>query len=168
MSADLRVEWLRRSCGESHRGHVKVYLDACCLNRLTDDQDQQRIAEEAEAVEQILRLLRANAIEWLSSTVLEAETSVNPDPERRREVQVLLLLATNTIPLDGQIIERAKCLEAVGYGAFDALHLSSAEAGDADVLLTTDDRFIRRAARRVGSPHVRVVNPVEWLREQEV
>jgi hypothetical protein len=28
-------------------------LDACCLNRLTDDQSQPRIAEEAEAVEQM-------------------------------------------------------------------------------------------------------------------
>ena len=110
----------------------------------------------------------ANTIEWFSSTALEAETSNNPDSERRREVQVLLLLATNTIPLDGHIIERAKRLEAVGYGAFDALHLSSAEAGEANVLLTTDDRFIKRAARRVGSPRVRVVNPIEWLREQEV
>ena len=78
------------------------------------------------------------------------------------------LLATNTIPLDGQIVERAKGLEAVGYGAFDALHLASAEAGEVSVLLTTDDRFIKRAARRVGSPRVRVVNPVEWLREREV
>ena len=53
-------------------------------------------------------------------------------------------------------------------GAFAALHLSSAEAGEANVLLTTDDRFIKRAGRRAGSPRVRVVNPVEWLREQEV
>jgi hypothetical protein len=69
---------------------------------------------------------------------------------------VLLLLATNTVPLDAQIIQRAKELEAVGYGAFDALHLSSAEAGAAEVLLTTDDRFIKRAGRSVGSPRVRV------------
>jgi predicted nucleic acid-binding protein len=79
-----------------------------------------------------------------------------------------LLLATNTIPLDSQIIQRAEELEAVGYGAFDALHLSSAEAGNAEVLLTTDDRFIKRATRAVGSPRVRVLNPVEWLREQPV
>ena len=147
---------------------MTIYFDACCLNRLTDDQNQPRIAAEAEAVEQILRLLRANAIEWLSSAVLEAETRNNPDPDRRDEVQVLLLLATNTVPLDAQIIQRAKELEAVGYGAFDALHLSSAEAGTAEVLLTTDDRFIKRARRGIGSPHVRVLNPVEWLREQEV
>jgi predicted nucleic acid-binding protein len=145
---------------------VKLYLDACCLNRLTDDQSQARIAEEAEAVERILRLLRDGLIEWLSSTVLKLETSNNPDAERRQEVEVLLSLASDTIPLDGQIIQRATELEAAGYGAFDALHLSSAEAGLADVLLTTDDRFIRRADRAVGSPRIRVLNPVEWLREQ--
>lgn len=145
---------------------MRIYLDACCLNRLTDDQNQPRIAEEAEAVEQYLPFLRANTIEWLSSTALEAETSNNPDPERRCQVQVLLLLATNTIPLDGQIIERAKELEGAGYGPFDALHLSSAEVGLAEVLLTTDDRFMKRAARSVGLPRVRVLNPVEWLREQ--
>ena len=81
-------------------------------------------------------------------------------------MEVLLSLATNTIPLDSQIIDRAKELEALGYGAFDALHLSSAEAGLVDVLLTTDDRFIKRATRTVGLPRVRVLNPVEWLREQ--
>ena len=37
---------------------VRVYLDACCLNRLTDDQSQARIRDEAAAVENILRLVR--------------------------------------------------------------------------------------------------------------
>jgi len=70
--------------------------------------------------------------------------------------------------MDDRVIQRAKELEAVGYGAFDALHLSSAEAGGAEVLLNTDDRFIRRAARGVGAPRVRILNPVEWLREEGV
>jgi predicted nucleic acid-binding protein len=70
--------------------------------------------------------------------------------------------------MDSQVVQRAQELEAVGYGAFDALHVSSAEAGGAEVLLTTDDRFIKRAARAAGSPRVRVLNPVEWLREQGV
>lgn len=60
--------------------------------------------------------------------MLEAETSNNPDPERRCGVQLLLFLATNIILLNSQAIERAEELEAVGFGAFDALHLSSAEA----------------------------------------
>ncbi len=147
---------------------MTIYLDACCLNRLTDNQDQQRIAEEAEAVEHIFRLLRTKRIQWLSSTALEVETSSNPDTERKCGVQALLAEANNRIPLDGQITQRAKELEAFGYGAFDALHLSSAEAGLADVLLTTDDRFIKRARRGTGSPGLRVMNPVEWLQEQPV
>lgn len=147
---------------------MRIYLDACCLNRLTDDQSQPRIAQEADAVEQILRLLRAKAIDWLSSTALELETSNNPNVERRCEIGVLMLLATETVALDVQTIRRARELEEAGYGAFDALHLSSAEAGNADVLLTTDDRFLKRATRGIGSPRVRVLNPVNWLREQRL
>jgi predicted nucleic acid-binding protein len=134
---------------------------------LTDDQDQLRIAREAEAVEQIFRLLRLKTIELLSSTALEMETGNNPDPQRRGEAQVLLSLAVTTVLLNDRIIERAKELEATGYGAFDALHLSSAKAGGASALLTTDDRFLRRARRAVGVPLVRVVNPLERLREEE-
>jgi predicted nucleic acid-binding protein len=147
---------------------VRIYLDACCLNRLTDDQCQPRIAEEAEAVEQILRRVDAKTIEWLSSQALEDETRENPDPKRRSEVGAHFPRATNTILLDTQIVQRAEELKAVGYGAYDALHLSAAEAGSADALLTTDDRFIKRAGRAVGSPRVRVLNPVKWLREQGV
>jgi hypothetical protein len=147
---------------------VRIYMDACCLNRLTDDQSQPRIAEEAEAVERIFGLLRAKKIEWLSSTALEAETGNNPDVERRYEVEALLSLATNTIAADNSVVLRAKELAGIGYGVFDALHLSCAEVGLAEVLLTTDDRFIKRAARAVGSPRVRVLNPIEWLREQRV
>jgi hypothetical protein len=89
-------------------------LDACCLNRLTDDQSQARIAEEAEAVERILRLLRGGVIEWSSSAVLKLETSNNPDAERRQEVEVLLswqqtqfrwMAKSTVVSLDG-LIER--------------------------------------------------------------
>ncbi len=144
---------------------MRIYLDACCLNRLTDDQDQTRVREEAEAVEQVLRLVRTRGIEWVSSVALQAEIEQNPDPERRRAVKALLLLATETISLDARVVLRAKGLELAGYGAFDALHLSSAEAGSADALLTTDDRFTKRAGRAVGSPSIRVLNPVVWLKE---
>jgi hypothetical protein len=32
---------------------VKIYFDACSLSRLTDDQMEPRIREEAEAVERV-------------------------------------------------------------------------------------------------------------------
>ncbi len=66
---------------------MRVYLDVCCLSRLTDDHSQARIREEAEAA-------------------------------------------------------------------------------DADVMLTTDDRLLKRIARNLGNPRIPVRNPLSWLKEQ--
>jgi PIN domain. len=144
---------------------LRIYFDVCSLNRLTDDQNQPRIREEAEAVESIFRLIRESRVEWVSSAALHAEVERNPNRDRRREAQVLLSLAARTIFPDPAIVERARAFELAGYGAFDALHLSFAEAGAVEVLLTTDDRFVSRATRGVAAPRLRVLNPVIWLRE---
>jgi predicted nucleic acid-binding protein len=130
-----------------------------------DDQKQSRIREEAEAVEQILRMIRTRALDWASSVVLEYEIHNNPDVGRRRGIEILLLMASETLSLNDAIVGRAKSLEAAGYGALDALHLSVAEANSVDVLLTTDDGFVRRAVRGVGAPHIRILNPLAWLKE---
>lgn len=60
---------------------------------------------------------------------------------------------------------RGKNLEALGFKAADALHIACAESGEADVLLTTDDRMLRRAESCFGSLRVRVENPHTWLQE---
>jgi hypothetical protein len=49
----------------------------------------------------------------------------------------------------------------------DAFHLAYAELAAVDVLLTTDDRFLRRALRVIGDTTVRVANPVDWKQEVE-
>ena len=67
--------------------------------------------------------------------------------------------------LNDAVTGRATNLEIAGFPAGDALHLSSAEIGRVDVLLTTDDRFVSRARRRIGNPRVSVSNPVTWWRE---
>lgn len=130
---------------------MKICLDACCLNRLTDDQSQRRIREEAEAVELILRRMRTGEVQWSSGEALTDEINRNPHLERR--------LANEIIEVDQRTASRAKNLEATGYGAFDALHLACAEAAQVDVLLTTDDGFVRKASRRDGNPRVPVRNP---------
>jgi predicted nucleic acid-binding protein len=53
----------------------------------------------------------------------------------------------------------------LGYGAFDALQFACAEQAAVDVLLTTDDRFIKQVGRRLGKPTIRVLNPVNWVQE---
>src|SRR5438552_14675416 len=52
-----------------------------------------------------------------------------------------------------------------GYGVFDALHLACAEAARVDVMLTTDDSFVRKASRGDGRPRVAVRNPLSWSQE---
>lgn len=144
---------------------MKIYFDACCVNRLTDDQSQQRIRAEAESIEAILENVRQGTIAWVISPVLTEEIQRSPQIERRRENGALLALATSAIEVSDQVLIRARQLEAAGYGGYDALHLACAEAGHADVLLTTDDKFVKRAVRGEGTPLVPVRNPVFWLEE---
>lgn len=142
-----------------------VYLDVCCLNRPFDDQRQPRTRLEAEAVREVLRSVAEGRVVWLGSAVLDLEIARNPDVERRHQVATLASMVTRRVTLAREDHVMAWELEARGLGAFDALHLVAAERGRADVLLTTDDRFLRRTERLSMPPHVRVVNPVLWVTE---
>lgn len=144
---------------------MRLYLDACCLNRLTDDQTQLRIQQEAQAVELILSSVQSGEIEWISSDALAEEIDRNPSVERRLENMALLAIASEKVEVDDRIASRAADLQIAGYAGYDALHLACAEAARADVLLTTDDAFIRKASRGLGKPLVAVLNPLFWSQE---
>ncbi|MBI2688043.1 MAG: PIN domain-containing protein [Acidobacteria bacterium] len=147
---------------------MRIYLDACCLSRLTDDQSQARIREEAEAVEKILAGVRRSTLELISSEALEDEVRRNPSLERRVEAETLLSLAVTRIEIDDATILRARHVVRLGYGPLDALHVAAAEAAGADVMLTTDDRLLKRTASKTGNPRVSVQNPLSWIKEQGV
>jgi predicted nucleic acid-binding protein len=144
---------------------VKIYLDACCLSRLTDDQSQPRVSGEAKAVEKILRMVRQEFVIWISSSVLSLEISRNPDTERRRGAEALLTFAHEIFIPDSATADLAQRIERLGITSFDALHLASADQSGADVFLTTDDNLLRRARRGRGLLRIRAQNPVSWLRE---
>jgi len=90
---------------------MRIYLDACCLSRLTDDQSQPRIREEAEAVEGILGLVHEGRATWVSSAVMAIEIGRNPDPDRRRDVAEVHSHAGETITQDRQDATRAEFLQ---------------------------------------------------------
>ena len=144
---------------------IRIYLDACCLNRPFDDQTQTRIRLEAEAVLMILTQCETGDREWIGSEALDWEIEQTPDRERLRRVRSLATHAHRSVPVGPSEVGRAQELEAWGIAAYDALHLACAESGGADVLLTTDDRLLRRSAARASELHVRVANPLTWLRE---
>ena len=144
---------------------MRIYLDACCLSRLTDDQSQPRVRGEAEAVENILRRVREESVVWISSSVLSLEISRNPDPDRRRGAEALLSFAREIFIPDSRAADLARRIEKLGIAPFDALHLATADQSGADVFLTTDDNLLRRARRGRGLLRIRVQNPVSWVRE---
>jgi len=142
-----------------------VYLDVCCLNRAFDDQSQDRIRLESEAVLLILERCQSQAWRLLSSEAVDYEVSHIPDKERQRNVMHLASLAKSKQPITDSAEARAEELERLGFMALDALHLACAEAGDADVLLTTDDQMVSKARRHRDVLCVKVENPILWLTE---
>ena len=144
---------------------MKIYLDACCLSRLTDDQTQPRIREEADAVEKVLRMIREQTLTWISSPVLSLEISRTPDGEQRRAKEAILAFAQEIFVPDEATAAFALRIEKLGIASFDALHLACADQSGADVFLTTDDNLVRRARRSERLFRVSIENPVSWLRE---
>ena len=142
-------------------------MDACCLNRLTDDQSQTRVREEAEAVEHILGLCSEGRATWVSSVVLEIEINRNPNLDRRHDVAALLSHADEVVVPNQDEATRAESLVRLGFGEFDALHLACAEGHTVDVFLTTDDGLLRRARRLGPALRIRAYpgGPVSWYQE---
>jgi predicted nucleic acid-binding protein len=145
---------------------MRIDLDACSLSRLTDDQSQARIREEAQAVERILGGVLRGPVALVSSEALEDEVRRNPTSERRVEAQATLALAVTRIETDEAIARRAEGLIGLGVGPFDALPVAAAESAGADVLRTTDGRLLKWAAGKLGSPRIAAPNPASWSKER--
>ncbi|HEY9646908.1 MAG TPA: PIN domain-containing protein [Chroococcidiopsis sp.] len=152
---------------------VLIYLDVCCLNRPFDDQTQERVRLESEAV--LLILGRCQRGEWqlMGSEALAEpllwrvalEINQTRDSQRKSQLQAFADLATLQVTVDESIEVRAGVFIQQGLGTFDALHLACAEASQSTALLTTDDRLVRWAGRQSDMLQVKVANPVRWLLE---
>jgi len=145
--------------------NLRIYLDTCAINRLMDDQSQMRVRLEAEAIEHFFLHLLAGKVTWIASSVLEAESRRNRDVQCREEALGMLSYATEFLLPNAEVTDRARFLNSLGYGKFDALHLAIAENAEVDFLLTTDDRFLRQARRGLGVPLIRVANPLDYVQE---
>jgi hypothetical protein len=64
----------------------RIYLDVCCLNRPFDEQGQDRVRLEAEAVKSVLFHIGAGRWIGVGSEVIDLEIGRLPDPDRHLEV----------------------------------------------------------------------------------
>ena len=143
----------------------RIYLDTCTVGRSLDDQTQDRIRHETEAVETIFDYFFTGELHWIASEVLAIEIANNPNLKVREVMKDRLNFAHETVLVGLEEEQRVAKLEVLGFKRFDALHIACAESGGADILLTTDDRMLRLAKRHDAQLRVRVENPHTWLQE---
>ena len=142
---------------------MRVYLDNCCYNRPFDPSDQTRVQIETICKLSVQFLMATRKIEYVWSEMLDYEVSQNPSRKRQMAILRWVSGAIENVALDDAVYARAAELEKTGIKTKDAIHLASAERAGCDWLLTTDDRFIRRAR---GNSSVRVATPVEFVMEE--
>ncbi len=117
-----------------------------------------------EAVLAILERVRATELQLQSSEAIEAELKRLSNPEKLDSIFQLLKLATTIVVINQQIDVRSQTLENLGFRLYDSFHIACAEASQADVVLTTDDRLLKRVMRYKDRIQVQVSNPVTWCR----
>ena len=84
-------------------------------------------------------------LQQMVDIALVNEISKTPNKTLRAEMEVLLDLADQNVRVGATETTRGTQLESLGFKWLDALHIACAESGRADILLTTDDRMLRRA-----------------------
>ncbi|MHA1156493.1 MAG: PIN domain-containing protein [Candidatus Heimdallarchaeota archaeon] len=145
---------------------MRIYLDVCCLYRPFDDQTQDIIHLESEAILVILQNCEEEDSDWqlVNSDIIKYEISNTPNNIRKQKATKIMELAKEYITLDKEIIFNAKRIEQQSIDPVDALHIASAEIAKVDVFLSTDKELIKKASKS-GIVNIKVENPIKWLVE---
>lgn len=144
---------------------MKIYFDVCCLNRPFDDQTQDRIHLEAEAILSILNHSRAAGWSVIGSDAIDYEISKMPDNDKRLMVQILSTMHDAHVRVDTVVERRAVELKKAGLKPMDALHVACAEKGKVEIFLTTDDNLLSKALKNQRALKMKVENPLGWVME---
>jgi hypothetical protein len=143
---------------------MKLYFDCCCWGRHRDNQKQDKIRNETEAIKNIIKLAQWHGYSIFGSMALDDEIGAlqGDDPEKYDDVWGFY---QRTITERATAKKRAfECFEALALQAGarkkDTLHLCLAISADADYLLTTDKKFIAVVGRITQPLPLVVINPL--------
>lgn len=143
---------------------MKIYLDNCCYNRPFDDQTQERIHLESEAILTVLQRGQSGIYTIVGSDVLQLEIERMHDVVKKQQVTDLYKVSDTHILYTKEIKERAKEIRKQSkIKTFDSLHIASSEMGEVDVMLTTDDKLEKMSGKL--DLKIRVMNPLKFAWE---
>jgi len=138
-------------------------MDVCCLSRPFDDLTQAKNYLEAEAVMSIMSLCEHEGWTLLSSSVIDYELSRVADAHKIEQVETLYCVSSEYVTMSTNNEKRASYFQQNGIKPMDSYHLAVAESCEADVLLTTDKKFLN-AANKLNLK-IKVANPLSWFME---
>ena len=143
---------------------MRVYLDNCCYNRLLDDRSYSKIYYERNSVMLILELAENGEFDLIGSDMLIREMEDTQDLYRKSVLRMLYSLCREEIQVNDAVLNRAEEIRHSSNIKYkDSIHLACAEVAKADVLVTTDERFLKNCSRIKTFTKVR--NPAQWLSE---
>ena len=143
---------------------MKIYLDNCCFNRPFDDQTQERIHLESEAILMILKRGQIGEYRIVGSDILKLEIERMHDEVKKYRVRELYNVVGENVIYTEAIKKRAQeIMEQSNIRSFDSMHIASAETANADVMQTTDDKLEKMAAKL--QLKIRVMNPLKFAWE---
>ena len=142
---------------------IKLYLDTCCYNRPFDNQSDEQIHLEAEAVITIIKLFLKNEIDISGSEVIDFEISKIPDQIKRVKVNEFSLLIQSKLLIDEAVEQHALDLEKLGFKAFDALHIAISVQNKLEYFVTTDKKLIN-ISKGINYLPIKVINPLLFIK----
>jgi len=145
---------------------MKIYLDVCCINRPFDDQNQDRIHLEAEAVITILKHVDEGKWEFVSSDAVVHEINQTLDEEKRDRLLSINNKAQKYITFNEAILKRASEIQRIGFTDYDAIHIACSEKAQVDCFLSTDDKLIKKALANTNILSVVIQNPLTWIQKE--
>lgn len=87
---------------------MDIYLDNCCYNRPFDDQTQERIHLESEAILTILQYGQFGKYNIIGSHILELEIECMHDIVKKQRVKELYKVSNICVLYTKEIKERSK------------------------------------------------------------
>ncbi|GHT82825.1 hypothetical protein FACS1894137_02470 [Spirochaetia bacterium] len=140
-------------------GNVRVYLENCSYNRPYDDQNQIKIALEAQAKLYIQRLITEKKLDLVFSFVSRYENSQNPYTVKRSFIENFFKNAIDYVDQTNTVIIKKKALDIMKSNIKfkDALHLSCAIAGKCDYFITTDGGI------KYQTTEIAIYNPITFI-----
>ncbi|KAF3982389.1 MAG: type II toxin-antitoxin system VapC family toxin [Methylococcales symbiont of Hymedesmia sp. n. MRB-2018] len=138
----------------------------CCLNRPFDDQKQDRVHLEAEAIISVLNHIDEGEWELVSSDAVIYEINKTVDAERRERLLSINNSAQSYVVVDKTIFERGAVIQEMGFTTYDAMHIACAESVQVDIFLSTDKKLINRGLKNKNKLFIAIDNPLAWIQKE--